>query len=229
MRRYWNERARLNAPWYVDTSLSYDEPDLERFLETGRRIVDEALAGPDATGRSLAVEIGSGLGRNTLALAHHFDRVVGLDISSEMLERASQVAPHERVAFVLGDGSSLAQIRDRAADLVLTFTVFQHIPSVDVIEGYIIEAGRILKPGGVFVFQWNNSPGQLRWKIRRAVLSAGQRMGLAKERYGRHAAEFLGSRVSMARIRTALERAGLRLEQTKGEGTLYAWAWARRP
>jgi len=228
MRRYWNERARKNAAWYVDTSLSYDHPDFERFLETGRRIVDEALAGPNPTGAGVAVEIGCGLGRNTLALADHFEHVIGLDISSEMLERAAVVAPHERVTFVVGDGMSLAQIGDTAADLVLTFTVFQHIPSVEVIERYIVEAGRILNPGGIFVFQWNNTPGELRWRIKRTVLSVGQRMGIAKERRGRNAAEFLGSRVSMRRIRAALERAGLQLEQTKGEDTLYAWAWARR-
>jgi SAM-dependent methyltransferase len=106
--------------------------------------------------------------------------------------------------------------------------VFQHIPSVEVIERYIVDAGRILKPGGVFVFQWNNTPGVLRWRIKRALLSWGQRVGIAKERHERHAAEFLGSRVSMPRIQAALERAGLQLEHTKGEDTLYAWAWARR-
>ena len=229
MKRYWDERARLNAPWYVDTSLSYDEPDLDRFFETGREIVALAVADDlRSSGTSLAVEIGCGLGRITLALADRYERVVGLDISREMLERAREIAPHERVTFVLGDGASLAQIRDGVADLVLTFTVFQHIPSVEVIERYISEAGRILRPGGVFVFQWNNTPGDLRWRIRRSVLSFGQRIGLGSERYGRNAAEFLGSRVSMARIKAALEEAGLELERLKGEGSLYAWAWARR-
>ena len=229
MRRYWNERARLNAPWYVDTSLNYDEPDLERFFETGRKIVSEALdGGPAPRDTGLAIEIGCGLGRITLALADRFDRVIGLDISSEMLERARETAPHERVTFVLGDGASLGQIGDGVADLVLTFTVFQHIPSVKVIETYIAEAGRVLRPGGVFVFQWNNTPGNLRWRIRRLVLAVAQRLGRG-ERYGRHAPEFLGSRVSRRRIEAALRTAGLRLERITGERTLYAWAWAAKP
>jgi SAM-dependent methyltransferase len=229
MRRYWDERARLNAPWYVDTSLSYDEPDLDRFFETGRQIVAEAIGGDvRPSGTSLAVEIGCGLGRITLALADSYERVIGVDISREMLERAREVASHERVTFVLGDGASLSQIRDGVADLVLTFTVFQHIPSVEVIERYISEAGRILKPGGLFVFQWNNTPGEGRWRLRRKVLSLGQRIGLLGERYGRNAAEFLGSRVAMPRIETALGRGGLQLERVNGERTLYAWAWARR-
>ena len=229
MREYWNERARLNAPWYVDTSLSYDDPDLERFFETGRKIVAEALeTGPTPRRFGLAVEIGCGLGRITLALADRFERVIGLDISSEMLERAKQVAPHERVEFVLGDGASLAPIGDGAADLVLTFTVFQHIPSVKVIETYITEAGRVLRPGGVFVFQWNNTPGSVRWRARRMLLSLADRLGRG-ERYGRNAPEFLGSRVSRRRIDAALQAAGLRLERITGERTLYAWAWAVKP
>src|SRR4051794_26873835 len=71
MREYWDERARVNAPWYVDTSLSFDEPDMERFFESGREIVSVALesapVAPPSNG--LAVEIGSGLGRMCVALA----------------------------------------------------------------------------------------------------------------------------------------------------------------
>ena len=43
MREYWDERARLNAPWYVDTSLAFDAPDMERFFESGRRTVGMAF------------------------------------------------------------------------------------------------------------------------------------------------------------------------------------------
>lgn len=225
MRRYWDERAKLNAPWYVDTSLEFAAPDMDRFFETGRRVVTEALdpvGGP--VGTSLAVEIGCGLGRVCLALAERCDRVVGIDISPEMLRRA---VPHPRVSYVVGDGASLGMLADGIADLVLTFTVFQHIPSPSVIEGYIAEAARILRPGGIFVFQWNNIPGSLGWSVRRAVLSSLQRVGLG-DPHGRNDAAFLGSRVPMRRIERAVASAGLELEGSRGVGTLFAWAWARR-
>ena len=64
MRTYWDEAARTKAARYVDTSLSFASPHLDHFFETGRRVVaaalDEAKVVPP--GRSLAVEIGSGLG-----------------------------------------------------------------------------------------------------------------------------------------------------------------------
>jgi SAM-dependent methyltransferase len=225
MRRYWDERARRNAAWYVDTSLDYDAVDLDRFFATGRTIAAHALDGsPDPVGSGLAVEIGCGLGRVTIALADRFERVIGVDISQEMLTRATA---HPSVEFVLGDGSSLRGIADGIADLVLSFTVFQHIPRTSVIERYIDEAGRVLRPGGTFVFQWNNTPGALRWRLRRSAMGVAQRVGLG-DSYGRDAPAFLGSRVGLNRITRALEGAGLELRKTDGEGTLYAWAWARK-
>jgi SAM-dependent methyltransferase len=232
MRTYWDEAARTNAVWYVDTSLDFDAPDMARFLETGRVIVAEALdeAPVPPPGRQLAVEIGCGVGRVCQALSERFDGVVGLDISSEMIRRARELVPDDRVTFEVGNGSSMAPVADASADLVLSFTVFQHIPDVAVIEGYIRESGRVLRPGGLLVFQWNNTPGAGRWRLRRGVLAFLHSIRLGRERHGRNAAQFLGSRVPLERVRAALAAGGMELAATKGLGTLFAWAWAvKRP
>jgi len=229
MRAYWDEKAKENAAWYVDTSLSFDDPDMEQFWEQGERIVQLALDDPPGrapSGTELAVEIGSGLGRNCKALARRFDRVVGVDIAPEMVRRATELVPEAE--FCLVDGASIAPVADASADFVLSFTVFQHIPDVDVIERYIVEAGRVLCAGGVFAFQWNNEPGHRAWTARRTWLAALQRTGLRRERYGRHASQFLGSKVPLARIERALASAGLELVATQSLGTLYAWAWGAK-
>jgi SAM-dependent methyltransferase len=230
MRKYWNERAIENAPWYVDTTLSFDDPDMEQFLLDGARIVRDALDGaPAAPERhEVAVEIGSGLGRVVRSLADRFDHVIGIDIAPEMVERAGQLVQDPRVEFRLGDGRSLAGIADGSVDLVLSFTVLQHIPDPAIIEGYVREAGRVLRPGGLFVFQWNNEPGHRRWVVRRWWLTALQRTGLRPERFGRHAPQFLGSRVPMARIERALADGNLTLAGVRDPDTLLAWAWATR-
>jgi len=228
MRTYWDDAARKNAAWYVDTTLDFDTPDMGRFFETGRSIVAEALSDPSvvASGRELAIEIGSGLGRVCLALADRFHRVIGIDISPEMVRRARELVTDERVSFEIGNGSSLAPVPDGGADLVLSFTVFQHIPDPRVIDGYLREAARVLKKGGLFVFQWNNTPGARGWAARRRLLGFLQRTGLRPERFGRNAPEFLGSRVPLGRIRAGLEAGNLELVRTQGLGTLFAWAWA---
>ncbi|MGH2726676.1 MAG: class I SAM-dependent methyltransferase [Actinomycetota bacterium] len=228
MRTYWDEAARTNAAWYVDTTLDFDNPDLDKFFETGRTVVafalDEAPVAP--AGHGLAIEIGSGLGRICRALSERFDRVLGLDISEEMVRRARELVDDPRITFEASSGSDLRTVGDGAADLVLTFTVFQHIPDVGVIEGYVREAGRVLKPGGVFVFQWNNTPGARRWALKRRLLGLLQRTGLGRERYRRNAPEFLGSRVPLDRMRRAMTEGGMNLAGTKGLDTLYAFAWA---
>jgi len=230
MRDYWDARARDNAAWYVDTSLAYDDPDMQRFFATGELIVADALDDAPAVpaGRDLAVEIGSGLGRVCKALGARFDHVIGLDISSAMVERARELVADTHIAFNVSDGHTLSSVADGVADLVLSFTVFQHIPTVRVIEAYLREGGRVLRPGGVMVFQWNNEPGVVRWRLRRWWLALLQRTRIRPERYMRHAPQFLGSRVRAVRIERALRAAGMELVGTKGSGTLYAWAWAVR-
>jgi hypothetical protein len=43
MRKYWDEKAKTNAAWYVDTSLDFDNPDMQKFFESGRAIATRAL------------------------------------------------------------------------------------------------------------------------------------------------------------------------------------------
>ena len=232
-RRYWEQRAAINAPWYVDTTVDWEAPDMDRFFETGRKIVAEALDdAPPGTSpprhHELAVEIGSGLGRVCAALSERFDRVVGIDVAEGMVSRAAELVDNPAVTFQVGDGTSLRPLADRSADLVLSFTVFQHALRPSVVEGYIAEAARVLRPGGVFVFQWNCSTGTRRWWLRRTVLDLLHRSGLRRRDRETDLAPFVGTTVPMRRIRRALDLAGLRLSATKGEGTLFCWAWAEQ-
>jgi SAM-dependent methyltransferase len=227
MRTYWDERGRLNAPFYVDTTMSYDEPDMDHFFDAGYKTVsfalDTAPVRPPST--ALAVDIGCGLGRMCVPLADRFDRVVGVDISQEMASRARRLVRRDNISFIVGDGSSLAAIRDSTADVVFSFAVLQHIPRVQMIDSYLKEAGRILRPGGLLVFQWSNLPGALRWRIRRSVFAILQHTR-AGDRLGRDDPAFLGSRVPLDRITRALGAGGLRLVQTHGLGGQFAYAWA---
>ena len=231
MRDYWDERARLNAAFYVDTSLDYDRPDMAQFLETGYRVVSIALDDPPAVRPEqtrTAVEIGCGMGRICRALADRFERVIGFDISPEMLERARELVSDERVEFRHTDGASLPGIADSSVDLVLTFTVFQHIPDTAVIDSYVREAGRVLAPGGVFSLQWNSTPGARRWQLQRTVQRSRRLIGRG-DRHSRDAAEFLGSRVPTHDMDAMLAGAGLERVAVVGAGSLFTWGWARKP
>ena len=168
MRRYWDDRARENAVWYVDTSVNYEAPDMERFMATGHEVVRRALleAPVRPAGRALAVEIGCGVGRICLALSEHFDNVVCVDISESMVAQARQLVTALNVRFEVVSGADLGTVADGSADFVTTFTVFQHMPKAALIEAYVRDAGRVLRPGGVLAAQWNNLPHPRLWKLR---------------------------------------------------------------
>src|SRR6185503_19530850 len=53
------------------------------------------------------VEVGCGPGRMTGALAERFDRVIALDVSPAMLERAREAVPNENVTFQAVSGDRL--------------------------------------------------------------------------------------------------------------------------
>ncbi|MHB2024077.1 MAG: class I SAM-dependent methyltransferase [Mycobacteriales bacterium] len=246
-RHYWHARRRdrsiagvlgragpaqrgLNAAWYVDTTLDYDSPDLERFFATGRRIVAEALEGAPGlpAARRLAVEIGCGLGRVCRPLAEQFDSVIGLDIAPEMVVRARRLVAEPNVSFVVCSGEDLQPLGSASADLVLSFTVFQHLSDPQLVCNYVAEIGRVLAPGGLAVLQWNGQRFPGWWALQRRIADLRYRAGIGDDQRGRQAAEFLGSRIPVATMRRWLGQAGLRVLATKGEGTLFSWVWATR-
>jgi SAM-dependent methyltransferase len=231
MRSYWDARAQENAAFYVDTTCDYDAPDMEQFFATGHDVVREALldAPVQPAGRELALEIGPGLGRICKALAPHFDRVVGLDVSAEMVQRARALVDDANVTFEVGDGVTLQPVKAESVDFVVTFTVLQHLPDRRAIVGYLREAARVLRPGGVLAAQWNGDAHPRRYRLRSAWWQLQRRLGVRSKQDHRVAPQFLGTPVPVPFVRSVLEEAGLVVEGTKGDGTLFCWIWARRP
>ncbi|HEY1634568.1 MAG TPA: class I SAM-dependent methyltransferase [Acidimicrobiales bacterium] len=231
MRRFWDDPAWGNATWYLETTGSYAEPNIAQYFEAGRTIVSDALDRAPVRPRRFerAVEIGPGLGRNCVALADRFEEVVGLDVSPDMVTRARGLVHHRRISYLTGDGFSLWPVADASVDLVLSYTVFQHIRKVGVIESYLREAARVLRPGGVVAFQWNSEPGPLHWRMRRALLAAVDRSGIRYEPYGRNPSELLGCRVPVDRVQLVLRSSGLSTARVRGEGTIFTWGWAQAP
>ena len=227
MARYWDERAKENALWYVDTSLDYENPDMERFLATGEQVVREALteAPVQPAQRLRAVEIGSGVGRICRALSEHFDDVIGIDISETMVAKARELVPNARFEV----GSDLSAVESDSTDFVTTFTVFQHMPKASLIDAFVAEAGRVLRSGGVLAAQWNNLPHPRRWKVRGAWWRLRHRLGGPFKLDNRVAPEFVGMRLPLPAMTDMLERAGLRVRATAQLDTLYAWVWAEKP
>jgi SAM-dependent methyltransferase len=160
MQRDWDERARENARYYVNTERE-DWTD-DEFFRSGRRTVEEEILtdminicqGKDP--REMKVlEIGCGAGRVTSALSELFGQVWGVDVSGEMVRQARQsLAGKSNVTLIQNNGTDLSRITDSGTfDFAFSTIVFQHIPSRDVIENYVREVHRLLRPGALFKFQ----------------------------------------------------------------------------
>lgn len=172
MRSFWNEKAGENPLWYVASNLEYSSPDERRFWESGEEEVATAVAAAGMERGRLAVDIGCGVGRLSRPLARRFDAVRSFDVSTKMVELATEnLAPLGNVTVTAVDGTGSVPLPDAAADLVLSLQVFQHIPSRAITLAYIREAGRLLATGGRFVFQLRSlrSQGRVAGRIERVV------------------------------------------------------------
>ncbi len=159
MQREWDERARENARYYVNTARS-DWQDAD-FYESGRATVREEILTDmenicqDKDPLQMTVlEIGCGVGRVTRGLGELFGQVHGVDVSGEMVRQAKEAAAGiSNIHFHQGNGQDLAVLGDLPIDFAFSSIVFQHIPSREVIESYVGEVSRLMRKGGLFKFQ----------------------------------------------------------------------------
>ncbi|MBI2753347.1 MAG: methyltransferase domain-containing protein [Betaproteobacteria bacterium] len=165
MRQDWDQRAIENARHYVATERT-DWTD-EEFFAAGEREVQEQILS-DMTNicrgkrpkRMKVLEIGCGAGRVTRSLAALFGEVHAVDVSGEMARLARQaVAGCPNATVYQNNGADLDMFSGRSFDFAYSCLVFQHIPSREIIESYVREVYRVLRPGGLFKFQVQGDTG----------------------------------------------------------------------
>jgi SAM-dependent methyltransferase len=159
MRRDWDKRARENARYYVATGRK-DWTD-EDFFSSGEKAVSEDILTDminicqDKDPSAMRVlEIGCGAGRLTRALSLRFGEVHAVDISGEMVAQAAAALADRPNAHVYqNSGCDLSVVPPLEFDFAYSAIVFQHIPSREIIENYVREVHRLLRPGALFKFQ----------------------------------------------------------------------------
>lgn len=163
MRNLWNSLNRKSVFGFISHLQPGQEWDPAEFHLTGIRFADRMCErftdyGTVELSRASLLEIGCGVGRFLKPLACRFKSVCGVDISKEMLSTAKEYcACLPNISFQLNDGQTLKGIENSSFDYCVSAGVFQHITDIDVIISYIKEALRVLKPGGVFLFQFEGN------------------------------------------------------------------------
>ncbi|MCL6506877.1 MAG: class I SAM-dependent methyltransferase [Bryobacteraceae bacterium] len=209
MERDWDRRARENARYYVATGKQHWSDD--EFFESGRRTVAEQILNDminicqGKSPRQMRVlEIGCGAGRVTRALAEVFGEVYGVDVSGEMIRRAQEACRDlPNVHLYKNNGMDLSVLPPVEFDFAFSSIVFQHIPSREIIESYVREVHRVLRPGGLFKFQVQGDPS----------------LETSPED------TWLGVPISDAEAVAMAERCGFEARYRHGAGTQYFWLW----
>lgn len=209
MRRDWDRRAQENARYYVDTSRK-DWTD-DTFFASGQQAINEDILTDmvnicqDKDPKSMRIiEIGCGAGRLTQALSKVFGEVHAVDVSGEMVAQAkAALADRPGVHIYQNNGCDLSVLPELQYDFAYSAIVFQHIPSRDIIETYVREVNRLLKPGALFKFQvqgylaTDSTPDDT-W----------------------HGVSF-----SEQQAREMAERCGFEMRYSYGSGVQYFWLW----
>jgi ubiquinone/menaquinone biosynthesis C-methylase UbiE len=245
MRQDWDERARKDAFHYIASWR--DDWTEESFFQSGEEDYQRLVAPVmerlqwDPKGKAM-VELGCGAGRMTRSFAQRFSRVYACDISTEMLKHAKAMLPGtSNIDWTVGNGSDLSGFGDGTVDLVFSYIVLHHMPGGNLALAYIREMLRLLKPDGLFIFQFStlrgptmNWKGRMAWRIVDIPNSLGLRslgrgitsaLGLPLELAGK---SWRGTILDVATVRDTVLAAGGSVEEVTGEGSAMTWFAGRK-
>ncbi|HEV7673612.1 MAG TPA: class I SAM-dependent methyltransferase [Candidatus Angelobacter sp.] len=160
LQRNWEGLAQADPLWAIctDPSKSHSRWTRGDLFATGRKEVEVVLSYAARIGvcidrASPALDFGCGVGRLTRALAEYFPECCGVDISPTMIRLAQELncdVPNCR--FLLNETAELPALPNNHFGFIYTSIVLQHIATPHS-HKYISELVRVLKPGGLLIFQ----------------------------------------------------------------------------
>lgn len=105
---------------------------------------------------NMALDIGSGLGRNSIYMAQNgFAQVVGVEIVDSAIDQAKkavdELALQNKITFINKSVEDTLPFEDKSFDLIVDMMVM-HLLDTNERAKYFAEIQRLLKPKGFFVF-----------------------------------------------------------------------------
>lgn len=107
-------------------------------------------------GKQVAVDLGCGTGRLSRLLSSHLGFIFGFDAEPHMVAIARKLTPVPNVGYAVAEHANIP-LASQSADLVVEGWAFLHTVSSrpdswrSILEKYLDEANRVLRPGGMIV------------------------------------------------------------------------------
>lgn len=159
LRKNWEQFGRDDPYWAIltDPAKRGQKWDIEAFYRSGQREIGHLMHFLEnhqiSVAKQHALDFGCGAGRLTQALADYFEKVIGIDIAESMIDLGRKRNPRpDRVTYLHNSDPNLNKLASESIDLIYSNITLQHIPPVHI-RTYLLEFMRVLRPGGLLVFQ----------------------------------------------------------------------------
>lgn len=170
LKKLWNRLAKKNAKFYSHPRTIYGPSISEYdFRETGHQdyeclVKKDPILSTKLKPGGVALDIGTGVGREIEFMADDFERAYGIDISEGMIEVAKRrLAGVKNITFFTTDGARIP-FPDNHFNFIFSHQTFPVIPRQEFIESYVSEIKRTLKKGGVAKIEFRTGPEANKWR-----------------------------------------------------------------
>jgi len=153
--RYLDMQRKTYREEAVNWSLDNKDPVVGSYdAHNSWQDYDDYLFKNVETKDKVALEYGCGPARNIIKFWNRFARIDGVDISIEVLAKASHNLAHNNILtdIFYCDGKSIPK-QDNSYDIVFSTICLQHIACYDIRFSILKESYRVLKPNGYLCFQ----------------------------------------------------------------------------
>jgi len=191
-----------------------EEAALQRTGEETLRFLQDSVG---IEKEDVVLEIGCGVGRVGKVVAPLCRKWIGCDVASNMLAlTAERLKDFSNVELVELSGYDLSDIADASVDVVYCTVVFMHLESWDRYN-YILEAFRVLRPGGRIYVDNINLCSDGGWKVfetHRAFLPANRPPHMTQNSTPQEIETYL-TRAGFTELRTRTDDDWIRARGTK--------------
>jgi len=167
----WEKLAKKNPYYYANPTKKRQNIDEFELRQSGEEDYLKYVAGDTLLQKLLSnlrnksvLEIGTGVGRMTEFFSQDFKTVHSIDISPTMLAIArKRLNLFTNVNLVKSEGDNIP-FPDKSFDIIFSYLVFIHLPSLALVQDYFKEIARTLRADGLAKIQLRTGASPYFWR-----------------------------------------------------------------